>query len=482
MRPRAIAPIAVVAAALLGCDEAGTVVPTDASAADAGGADAPVEAAPIAPPCSLASAGDPVPIVSFVHRHATAPSMSVLDTGADSGAASVAVAVFANAGNSGLPDDIELARARLAPAWPAGASLDQPPQLQGEFALGPGLLATTADAPRNLGAVWHRDTAAVGRPQFRGMDVATWTQGANVDVTDSGDAVFSFAAGAGVAADGTWTGDGFAVVWRYVGAPGVGPARPLGALLDASGNVLRGPSPVASAEDYPGRAPAVTWTGRTYLVATSYLDCIGGDACVANSVVVERMRAASAAAADGGVGFTLQRTTSFGVVDPSMAPGTAAIASYGGDAWVAWTEGPPADADAGVGAARAVRVARVDAEGNLAAAPITVAPAAHPTTHLALSAGDAGIVVTWAEDGEPEDAGDAVDTTLGASFVVAQRVGYDGAVDPAIRIAATRVDDFGPPTSATIESPRGALVLWAGRATDPNAFDVTWLARLDCSN
>jgi hypothetical protein len=479
MRPRAIVTLArvAVAAASLGCDEAGTVVPTDAAPVDASISDAAVEAAPIAPPCSLSPAGDPVPIVSFVHRHATAPSMSVLDTGADSGAASVAVAVFANAGNSGLPDDIELARARVMPPWPAGASLDQPPQLQGEFALGPGLLSTTADAPRTLGVVWHRDTAAVGRPQFRGMDVATWTQGPNANVTDSGEAVFSFAAGAGVADDGTWAGDGFAVVWRYVGAPGVGPARPLGALLDTAGNVLRGPSPLASAEDYPGRAPAVTWTGRTYLVATSYVDCIGGDACVAHSVVVQRLQPA---AADAGTGFSLHRSTSFGAVDPTATPGTPALASYGGGVWVAWTEGPPADA--GVGVARTVRVARVDPSGDLGVAPFTVAKAAHPTSHVALSAGEAGVLLTWAEDGEPEDAGDAVDTTPGASFVVVQRVGYDLAVAAPIRIPATRVDDFGPPTSATIESPRGALVLWAGRATDPTAYDVTWLARLDCAN
>src|SRR5579883_573219 len=208
---------ALLAAASTSCDEAGTVIPVDASTTDA-----PVEAAPPAPPCTLSAAGDPVPLVAFAHRHATAPSMSVLDDGADAGAASVAVAVFANAGNSGLPDDIELARARVAAPWPAGVTLDEPPQLQGEFSLGAGLLATTSGAPRTVGLVWHRDTAAVGRPQFRAMDVASWTQGPDVDLTDSGDTVFSFAAGAGVAPDGTWAGDGFAVVWRYVGAPGVG--------------------------------------------------------------------------------------------------------------------------------------------------------------------------------------------------------------------------------------------------------------------
>jgi hypothetical protein len=62
-----------------------------------------------------------------------------------------------------------------------------------------------------------------------------------------------------------------------------------------------------------------------------------------------------------------------------------------------------------------------------------------------------------------------------------QRVGFDGSVDPAVRIPATRVDDYGPPTSGAGAAPRGAVVLWAGRSTDATHFDVTYLARLDCA-
>jgi hypothetical protein len=462
-------------AAVLACGTSSNGAPPD-SGADAA-LDATAEAGPLAPPCSLSVVGAPTPIVSFVHRHATAPSMSVLDDGATSGAVSLGIAVFANAGNSGLPDDIEIARAHVADPWPAGATLDQQPELQGEFSLGAGLLATSADAPRTLGLVWHRDDAAVGRPQFRGMDVATWTQQTEQIVTPSGDTVFSFAAGAGVAADGSWSGDGFVLTWRYVGAPGVGPARPLGALVDTTGAVLRGPSALATAEDFPGRSPAVTWTGTNYLVATSYDACLGGDACVAHSVVVQRLRPNSG---DAGTDFSLVPIIAIPALDPTTQPGTASLASFAGHAWVAWTEGPPADA--GVGLARIVRVAELDGDGHNVGSPVTVAGAAHPTTHVAVSAGDAGILVTWPEDGAPEDAGDAVDTMPGASFVVVQRLGYDGTLDAPIRIPATRVDDFAAPTSATVEAPRGALVLWAGRATDPNAFDVTWLARLDCGS
>jgi hypothetical protein len=414
--------------------------------------------------------------VSFPDRHATAPSMVVLDPGASSGAASVAVQVFANAGTSGRPDDIELARARVAPPWPSGAALDEAPELQGEFALGGGALAETVDAPPTLALAWHRDNAAVGRPQFRSVDPASWTQGPNVQLDSTGDTIFAFVAGAGVGSDGAWAGDGFAVAWRYVGAPGLGPARPVGALLDAAGNVLRGPTPMATGEDYPGRSASMAWTGSAYLVAMTYDDCHGGDGCVAHSVVVQSVRVS----ADAAAGLALAPASSFPVLDPSTTPGgSAAMAALRGRAWVAWTEGLARDA--GAVTPRTVRLATLDAGGRALGAPVTLATAILPTTRLAVSAGDAGVLVTWAEDADPADDGGAGDVVPGASSVVVQRVGFDGALDAPLRVLATRVDAFGPVTSATIAAPRGALVLWAGRSTDPARFDMAWMAELACA-
>jgi hypothetical protein len=403
--------------------------------------------------------------------------MLVLDSGAGGGAASVGIDVFASAGNSGLPDDIEIARARVGTAWPADVALDETPQLLGEFALGPGYLAQALHDQHKMALAWHRDDAEVGRPEFRALDVTTWEQGPAVEIASTGDAVFSFVAGAAVGSDGAWDGDGFAISWRHVGAPGVGPARPLGALLAADGSVLRGPSPLAFADNFPGRAPMLVWTGTDYLAATTYDDCPDTTVCAARSVVV----ASLAPSADPAGGFAVRPVTALPVLDPSAVPGgSASLAALDGRAWVAWSEGPPSEAGARV--PRAVRVAMLDSQGRLQGSPVTVAAQAYPASHVAISASDAGILLTWAEDAADAGVGQgAGDILPGASFVVVQRVGFDGTVDPAVRIPATRIDDYGPPTSSAIAAPRGALVLWAGRSTIETHFDVTYLARLECT-
>jgi hypothetical protein len=433
-------------------------------------------AAPAA--CALTPSGDPVPVVSFANRHATAPSMLVLDTGASGDLASVAISVFANAGVSGLPDDIEITRVSLGVDWPATVVVADEPQLLGESALGPGYLAQPLSAPSTLGLAWHRDDAEVGRPQFRALDVTSWEQGPDVQIAPSGDAVFSFVAGAGVDGAGNWSGDGFAISWRDVAAPGAGPARPLAALLDPAGKVVRRPTPLAPGENYPGRAPTIVWTGSEYLVATTYDDCADTDLCAPRSVVVARM----VASGDPSGGLSLQPVTALSALGSTAVPGgSATMASLGGRVWVVWTEG--AKAEAGSTLARAVRLAALDAHGQLLAPPLTVASDAHPASRVAISASDAGILLTWAENALCTDGGDlAADVLAGASFVVVERVGYDGSIDAPVRIAATRIDDYGPPTSAAIASPRGALVLWAGQSTvpGPGHFDVTYMARLAC--
>jgi len=430
------------------------------------------------PTCSLSLAGPPIPIVGFADRQATAPSMLVLDPGGGDEAASIAIQVFANAGDSGLPDDIEIARARVGPTWPDDVSLDEPPQLLGEFALGPGYLAHSLGAPPTLALAWHRDNAEVGRPQLRLLDLARWEEGADVEVAPSGDAIYSFVAGGAVGSGGTWDGDGYAVAWRDVGAPGAGPARPFGALLDADGAVVRGPSPLAPGESYPGRAPSIAWTGSSYLVATAYDDCTDGSTCEPRSVVVASMIASP----DEGGGIELRPVTALPATDADAVPGSASIAWFGGTAWVVWTEGP--SADAGAAGARTVRMAMLDGAGRLLGTPVVVAAGSHPRSRVALSAGDAGVLVTWAEDAPGSDGGPSPSDLLpGASFVVVQRVGLDGSVDPSpLRIPSTLVDDYVPPSATAIaSSPGSALVLWAGRSTVPANFDVTYLARIDCA-
>jgi hypothetical protein len=428
------------------------------------------DAAVLAPPCKLAAAGDPVTLVSFPDRHATAPSMLVVDPGSDAQPASVAVAVFASSGWSGLPDDIEIARARVGAAWPGGVALDRKPQLFGQFSLGWGELASSGGA---LALAWHMDTVSIGEPQFRAIDPATWTPRDAVAIASKGGAVVSLAAGKSVGAGGaSWEGDGYAVVWRDLDAPNVGPVRPLVAILDASGAVVAGPAHLGGDEDYPGRAPMVAWTGTSYVVATAFKDCPGlDDICVARSVLFGRL------ALDGGLHE--RRVASVGMLDPATLPGTAAMAAYGDRVYVAWTEGVVTDAGDGAtpSGPRAIRYAALDANAKPIGDAVTLEPSAHPAGSIALSASDVGVLVTWAESGPPV----MPITSPGASQVVVRRIGHDGTVDRALRMAATAVDDYRPPRTAAIASPRGALLLWAGRNDTDGLLDVTWLARLDCA-
>jgi hypothetical protein len=435
------------------CGGSLTISPAD----DAGPGGAPL--APRSPPCPMRLAGDPAVILSLPQRNASAPELVVLDPGSDTRDARVAIQALANSGTSGLPDDIEVARATVTPPWPAGMSVDEPPQLDGEFAIGAGQMDLSGSV---LALAWHRETTAVGRPQFRALDPATWSLSEPVQVAASGDAVLSFVAGDG----------GYAVAWRDVNAPGVGPARPLVAVVDTAGSVILGPLPAAAQEDYPGRSPALSWSGTSYLLATSFADCHRADPlCVANSVTVSRLEGNPPGLVLGG---------SFAPLDPASRPGTSAVATLAlpppesPRVWIAWSEGTSGDASV----AHTIRVARVDASGTPEADPVTVATGAHPSTRLSLAAGDLGLFLAWAEGG----AGASSENQPGSSIVVVAHLDADGrAVEALFLIPATFVDAEGPPRTVTLGTPRSALVTWGGRSTDPTQPDVAWAARLDCS-
>jgi hypothetical protein len=313
-----------------------------------------------------------------------------------------------------------------------------------------------------LALAWHRETTAVGRPQFRALDPATWTLSDPVQVAPSGDAVLSFIAGA----------SDYAVAWRDINAPGVGPAQPLVAVVDTTGAVTLGPLPAAAQEDFPGRSPSIAWTGSSYVLATAFADCHRADPlCVADSVAVARLETGPAAVVLAG---------SFAPLDPTSPPGTCATATLypappsAPRTWIAWSEGASGDA----ADVHTIRAARVDASGTPQGDPVTVATGAHPSTRLSLAASDLGLLVAWAEAGS----GTTSENQAGSSNVVVVHLDADGhAVDAPFVIPATYVDAEGPPRVVTLATPHAALVTWGGRSTDPTQPDVAWAARLDCA-
>jgi hypothetical protein len=323
----------------------------------------------------------------------------------------------------------------------------------GELALG---YAQLAAAPMPLGGLalaWHRDEIGVGQPQFRLFDSATWTAGDVVVLAAKGDAVLSL-----VASD-----VGYGVVWRDLNAPGVGPVQPLFAQLDAQGAVVRGPFALAGQVDYPGPAPSLAWVGGKFVVAIGFNECGAGDAtCAAHAVVV------------GSVGdASIARAAVIPAIDSATAPGHVAAAVFDDRVYIAWSEGDPTNDKA----PRTVRFATLDAHASPLGSPVTLTTGALVTTAVSVSASEIGVVVTWTETGDA-----TLPTNVpGSSRVVVRRVGFDGVVAPAIDLAATSVDTYGPATSAAIGSPRGALVMWAGRSATAGDPDVAWLARLDCA-
>jgi hypothetical protein len=397
----------------------------------------------------LKAAGAPIELLAFDQRHASAPQMIVLDPGSDSSPVSVALQAFANASITGIPDDIEIARARVGRAWP-DATIDRAPQKIGELALGYAQMASPS--PGALVVAWHREEIGVGQPQIRAFDANGWSAGDTAVIATKGDAVLSLVPGGG----------GLGVVWRDLNAPGVGPVQPLVALLDAKGNAVHAPIATAGPVDYPGPAPTLAWTGEKFLLVTGFGECgPGGFACANASVVVATF------------GDSIDRVGAMAAIDPAMPPGHVAAATYGDRVWIAWSEGDAKNEKV----PRTVRFAALDSHGVPVIGPKTLATAVPVSTAVSISASELGAVVAWAERGDS----DAARNLSGASRIVVRRVALDGTPDDAIQIAATFVDAYGPPTTAAIAAPRGVLLLWAGASVTDGMPDVGWMSRLDCT-
>jgi hypothetical protein len=455
---------------------------TDGPAADAQpDADAALEAE-ASPPvhCKLQPNDGPVVAVAFPDRHATAPSVAVVDPGVPAGApgahaAEVAVQAFASGGSSSAHPDVHVARVRIDEPWPTGMAMVKAPVLIGYESHGWAEMTRAAGGKAALAFAWHTDQGGLGRPAFRLLDVASWSGGAGTDVVPKGEAVLSLADGAGVGAFGVgYAGSGYAVVWRdhMTGDAGVPNAtRPLVAVLDEAGNVTLGPHAAAAPTPYPGRSPVVVWSGSAYLVATSARTCEAADPlCEPRSVVVSRVRPASGDAWDDS---GIDRVSVIPALAPGASPSRPSIAQFGGTTWVGWFEGNPDDAKA----PRTPRLQRFNPIGEPIGASIELAHDAHPTTRIALSASAIGVLATWIEDGNTS----LPATQLGRTKLVAYGVALDSVVlGPAVRIDATMNGSYGWTSSVATVQPRAFIVSWTGRAAQSAKPDVTYLARIDC--
>jgi hypothetical protein len=442
-----------------------------------GGADAGPDAPPLPPsPCFLTLAGPAVELIAFPEGNTDSPQMVVLDPGAASGPsgpqpARVAYQAISENANFWHPE-IRIASIDVGTAWPEGVQIVQPPVLAGVDAHAWGKITAAPGAGGGIGLVWFQGDLAAGLPaglKFRPFDTTTWTPGADVFIDPGGSVTYGFHAGRAVSSSGgDYDRDGYAITWRSVMEDGN--AEPRVAVLDTAGTVVIGPLSTAAPQAYPGRGSDVAWSGVTYLVATSFDACAPGDLlCEARSVVVARIRPIV-----GEPGGALEAASSIAAMSAESVPRRPVIASRDGLTWVAWVESPPEDPDA----PRTVRLARLNPAGNLVGPVAVVSQEAHPTWGLSLAVTPLGVVLIWAEEDQP----DLPPEMPGHSRLLVHHWDLDGeSMGSPHVIPTTRFANNPTPSAVALGHPRSMLVSWASAEETAAPRDVTYLARLDCS-
>jgi hypothetical protein len=418
-----------------------------------GGGGAPPE------PCLLVPVGSPVEVMAFADRSAIAPSLAPLADG-------FALQALASGGDSPLHPDIQIERLRVGPSWPEGIEVVTAPLLVGPEAHGWAEMARAPGDRDEVALAWYGDPGQVGRTSFRVLDAASWSPAPVVDISFAGSVALALEAGAGTGPFGVgYAGDGYALAWREEsGTPQDPLAQARVAVLDPGGAVLIGPHPAAGGvvTPYPGFAPAIAWTGETYLLATALGDCTA-PGCPAK-LIVERVRPASGDAIDDS-GVELVWGDS-----PALRPTWPTVDSYGGRTWMAWFEGDPGDPLA----IRSLRLVALDAQGNRLGEPITVTDRASPASRARLTVGEQGVLVAYAE----EDFSLPVEAE-GRGRVIVHQLDLDGTpLSEPIPFYSRVMGNYGPPHALATSD--GAIVAWSGRSRQ-TALDVVYLARLSCA-
>ena len=427
--------------------------------------------APLPPRCVLLqSDGPPMQIVSFPNQHADAPSLAVVDRGVPGSPANVAVQAF-RSGGDGFEHAIFAGKMSVGTVWPDGVETTQTPVKVGTDSHGWAEMALAPGGLREIAISWLGDPGMSSRTMFRRIDVDSWSAHDPVDLSYEGSSALGLVAGAGTGDMGIgYGGMGYGIVWR-LSNPDLpdNPVSPVVAVLDQEGSLLIGPHRVAEPMPYPGRSPSITWSGSAYLLATTFRECVPGDAlCSPDAIVITRVRPASGDAwDDSGVDFVTAIPTS----NPGLAPGRASIGSNGTDTWVAWSEGPSGNDEA----PRRIVAQRLDPQGNVVGSPVQVDDGIRllmaPRVHVA----PFGLTIVWPEDG---------DANLGYNDVGRSRVAValltPDATGPVVtRIDTTHFGSYGWASGVSIDAPRGMLVTWPGYPTG-GGMGVAWLARLSC--
>jgi hypothetical protein len=424
------------------------------------------------PPCFLAPAGPPAPLVALPEGDADTPMLVTLDPGAAEGPggprpARLAYEVVSEDANFWHPE-LRVGGLRVDPASPYGVAMDPPP-------------CSTASTPTRGAASRPRPTPPRGwaspgtgatRPRGSrpGSSSAPSTARRGPRPTRCSSirpapsptrSPWGAACRPGATTD--YGGAGYAIAYRAQLEGGL--AEPRVVVIDPHGAALLGPLATAAPDPYPGRGNAAVWAGSGYLAATSRGDCAPGEPiCAPRAVNVARLRPPS----EGG---GLELAAAIPASKDGFVPRRPTLASWGEGAYLLWSENDPNDDTS----PRTIRLVQLDASGAPVRDAVTLADDVLPVTALALAASPLGVTAMWGEMGDlgpPDEPGYT-------RIIVHHRDSKGDPLGGPITIDATEFAYNPGPAAAAIDHPRSLLVSWAGLPAG-GGYSQTFLARLDC--
>jgi len=404
-------------------------------------------------PCVLRSSGEPVEIMVGDDRDCLTPSMVALSP------SSVVLAAVISWSRS---NTIELASVDVGGPWPEGVLRDRPTLIVTPYTLTYPQLSHAAGGSPDLVVVWDAD-----RPQFRVVEVATWTAGATVDMAPDGSTPLVLAPGAGVGPFGVGhQGLGYGIAWRLSTGFAVSPAV---GVLDEAGVLALGLHPVSAPRESPGLTPDMVWTGEAYVMVTAFGSCMEEEPlCVENSVVVTRLRPASGDAEDDS-GIDLVAS----IAPVAGRPRGPVLVGDGGASptTLLWHESEVA------GGPALIRAVRLRSDGTPERAAVTVVEEARPETRLAAALHPAGLAISWVEEGD-----DGLSLGAPGRSLLLVRVVDDAltVIDSPPPLPITYYRSRGPRALVAIDQPRGVVATWSGRSTRFD-LEVVYLARFTCA-
>jgi hypothetical protein len=424
-------------------------------------------------PCSLDWAGDPFSIIAFPEGGAHAPDLVLLAPGDPDAGGALVVLKAISADASFWHPEIRVARLAIGLAWPDGVVLDRQPTLFGFESHEWGSISLAAGDPTRLALFWHYAGALVDPPslRFQTFDLESWSASAPVDVSleEGHEASLGLSPGRGVDLAGAgYAGNGYGVAfrtWRETEG-----TLPQAAILNPEGSFQLGPFPAAPPGEYPGRGASIVWTGTTYLVATSFIDCPEGweGRCAPGAVGVLSIRPPIAPGDPGG----LELVSTIPVQRPGLNPLRPHMAERAGSVWLSWFEVDPAVP----GVAANVVLARVSGDGLLEwEAPRVLATDAAYTASPSIAATAHGIIVMW---GAPGDASLPPEAP-GSTRLIVHHLDFDGvAVQAPLVTDTTSFAYYADLSAVGLAGPAGVLLAWSARGA--SLRDEIFLGRLDC--